>query len=146
VNDVWQAFVDKNIELEDAIAGSARAVAGAVAEQIGGTKALAAVEAAYHVYKGIGTAFTNPAESAGHFIAAAGLAAVAAGAIGGGSSKKASAPASPARPEREERDSAPSEVNYNFSSGIMDGQSVMAAMRQAERASRGTGFTREMGI
>lgn len=147
LSDVWQSFVDKNASLEDALMGSARAVAGAVAEQIGGAQALAAVEAAYHVAKGIGTAFTNPAESIGHFAAAAGLAAVAAGAIGGGGGKSGSSKSTPAAaPERrEERESAPSEINYNFQSGVMDGQSVAAALRQAERASRGTGFTREMG-
>ena len=145
----FDKFVAGQQGFADAVAGSAHAVARAVAEQAGGVRALAAVDAAYHLYKGFGTMFTNPAESAGHFIAAAGLGAVAAGIIStgggaGGGAGKTRGIDRPA-PREEQRQAASGGVTYNISAGVMDGQSVSRAIRTSERASAGTGYTREWG-
>jgi chromosome segregation ATPase len=145
VNDLFSSFVEGQIDFEAALAGSTHAIGRMVAEQLGGVRAMAAVDAAYHIYKGFGTAFTNPAESAGHFIAAAGLTAVAAGAIPSGTAGAQPKPRG-IEQRREEERSAPSEgrgITYNFQAGIIDGQSVAASIRRAERASTGTGYTRE---
>lgn len=147
----FERFTEGQQGFAAAVAGSAHAVARSVAEQVGGVKALAAVDAAYHLYKGFGTAFTNPAESAGHFIAAAGLAGVASGIIstGGGGAGAAGGTgrtrgiARPPEREAAPASTQPASVTYNISAGVMDGQSVSRAIRQSERASRGSGYTRE---
>ena len=143
VADVFQSFVDGQTSLVDAVAGSAHAITRAVAEQVGGVKALAAFDAAYHLYKGFGTAFTNPAESAGHFIAAAGLGLVAAGIIptGTAGAKKPDQRGGSRREESQASDTGEKTVVYNISAGVMDGQSVSRAVRQSERSSRGTGYS-----
>jgi hypothetical protein len=143
VNDVFQSFVDGQMSLTEAVAGSAHAITRAVAEQVGGVKALAAVDAAYHLYKGFGTAFTNPAESAGHFVAAAGLGLVAAGIIptGTAGAKKPDQRGIGRREESQASDTGEKTVVYNISAGVMDGQSVSRAVRQSERSSRGTGYS-----
>jgi hypothetical protein len=143
VTDIFQSFVDGQTSLADAVAGSAHAITRSVAEQVGGVKALAAVDAAYHLYKGFGTAFTNPAESAGHFVAAAGLGLVAAGIIptGTAGAKKPDQRGIGRREESQASDTGERTVVYNISAGVMDGQSVSRAVRQSERSSRGTGYS-----
>jgi hypothetical protein len=143
VTDIFQSFVDGQTSLADAVAGSAHAIARAVAEQIGGVKTLAAVDAAYHLFKGFGTMSSNPVESAGHFIAAAGLGLVAAGVIptGTAGAKKPDQRGIGRREESQASDTGERTVVYNISAGVMDGQSVSRAVRQSERSSRGTGYS-----
>jgi len=142
VNKYFEQFQEGQIGFQQALEGSAHAVARMVAEQVGGVRAAAAVDAAYHLYKGFGTAFTNPAESAGHFVAAAGLTAVAAGAIptGAPSAKASPAQRQERRPEEPRADTGNRPIVYNIQAGVMDGQSVAAAIRRSERSSRGTGY------
>jgi hypothetical protein len=148
VNKLFAQFAEGQIGFQQALEGSTHAIGRMVAEQIGGVRAAAAVDAAYHLYKGFGSMFTNPAESAGHFIAAAGLGAVAAGAIPSGTSaaKPAAARATEQRPQETATTTEGRSIVYNIQAGVMDGQSVSAAIRRSERASRGTGYTREMGV
>ena len=148
VNRLFAQFAEGQIGFQQALEGSTHAIGRMVAEQIGGVRAAAAVDAAYHLYKGFGSMFTNPAESAGHFIAAAGLGAVAAGAIPSGTSaaKPAAARATEQRPQETATTTEGRSIVYNIQAGVMDGQSVSAAIRRSERASRGTGYTREMGV
>jgi hypothetical protein len=149
VMELFTMFKDGQASLTTALEGSAQAIGGMVAEYIGGVKGRAAWDAAYHLYKGFGTMFTNPAESAGHFIAATGLGLVAAGVIPSGTSGgKKPATASPAQQRQTgiTTGGAGGTVNnYTLNAGVVDGQSTTRAFRRAELASRNTGFAHAGG-
>lgn len=139
-------FKEGQTSLTAAIVGSASAIAGAVAKKVGGVKAEAGVRAAFEVAMGIATAFTNPAESVGHFAAATAFGLLAGGVIkpsGGGASGGQKAPAAPAAATREGTmgGGGGTITNvYNLQTGIVDGQSTAMAFRRAEMTARNTGM------
>jgi hypothetical protein len=139
-------FKEGQTSLASAIVGSASAIAGAVAKKVGGVKAEAGVRAAFEVAMGIATAFTNPAESVGHFAAATAFGLLAGGVIkpsGGGASGGQKAPAAPAAATREGTmgGGGGTITNvYNLQTGIVDGQSTAMAFRRAEMTARNTGM------
>ena len=139
-------FKEGQTSLASALVGSASAIAGAVAKKVGGVKAEAGVRAAFEVAMGIATAFTNPAESVGHFAAATAFGLLAGGVIkpsGGGASGGQKAPAAPAAATRESTigGMGGSITNvYNLQTGIVDGQSTAMAFRRAEMTARNTGM------
>lgn len=139
-------FKEGQTSLASAIVGSASAIAGAVAKKVGGVKAEAGVRAAFEVAMGIATAFTNPAESIGHFAAATAFGLLAGGVVkpsGGGASGGQKAPAAPAAATREGTmgGMGGSITNvYNLQTGIVDGQSTAMAFRRAEMTARNTGM------
>lgn len=139
-------FKEGQTSLTAAIVGSASAIAGAVAKKVGGVKAEAGVRAAFEVAMGIATAFTNPAESVGHFAAATAFGLLAGGVIkpsGGGASGGQKAPAASAAATREGTmgGGGGTITNvYNLQTGIIDGQSTAMAFRRAEMTARNTGM------
>lgn len=139
-------FKEGQTSLASALVGSASAIAGAVAKKVGGVKAEAGVRAAFEVAMGIATAFTNPAESVGHFAAATAFGLLAGGVVkpsGGGASGGQKAPAAPAAATREGTmgGMGGSITNvYNLQTGIVDGQSTAMAFRRAEMTARNTGM------
>ena len=153
VTAVFDMFRDGQISFAEAVAGSATEVAAAVARNVGGVKAEAAVRSAYHLAMGFGTLAT-PWISAGHFTAAAMLAGVATGVIktGGGGGGGASQSGGMGRPAREQASGASggggsgvTVNNYTLRAGVVDGQSTTRAFRRAELASRNTGFAHAGG-
>lgn len=139
-------FKEGQTTLTAAIVGSASAIAGAVAKNVGGVKLEAGVRAAFEVAMGIATAFTNPAESVGHFAAATAFGLIAGGVIkpsGGEASGGQKAPAAPAAATREGTMGSMSGTItnvYNLQTGIVDGQSTAMAFRRAEMTARNTGM------
>jgi hypothetical protein len=148
VSAIFEDFRNGQKSLTEALGAGATEIAAFAAKAIGGVKAEAAVRAAYELAMGFATLAT-PAISAGHFTAAAMLGAVAVGLIPTGAS--ASGPKNGKKAPGKKGDSGPSEapastVVYNISAGVMDGQSVNHAIRQSERSSRGTGYSRAAGV
>lgn len=139
-------FKEGQTTLTAAIVGSASAIAGAVAKKVGGVKAEAGVRAAFEVAMGIATAFTNPAESVGHFAAATAFGLLAGGVVKSGDARASGGQKAPAKPAASTRESGMdagggSITNvYNLQTGIVDGQSTAMAFRRAEMQARNTGM------
>lgn len=139
-------FKEGQTSLASALVGSASAIAGAVAKKVLGVKEEAGVRALFETAMGIATAFTNPAESLGHFAAAAAFGLLAGGKVKpatGGASGGQKAPAAPAAATREGTmgGMGGSITNvYNLQTGIVDGQSTAMAFRRAEMTARNTGM------
>lgn len=133
--------------LTASIVGSAGAIAGAVAKQVGGVKAEAAVRAVFETAMGFAN-LGNPALAAGHFTAAAMFGGLATGLVkpAGGSGSGAGGQKAPAAPAAKSRDmgggsSGGTVTNvYNLNTGIVDGQSTAMAFRRAEMTARNTGM------
>jgi hypothetical protein len=128
-----------------AVTGSASAIAGAIAKQVGGVKAEAGVRAIFETAMGFAT-LANPVESAGHFTAAAMFGLAAGGVLKTGPSSGAGGQKAPAT--RTASTTATSSSGgggpitnvYNLQTGIVDGQSTARAFRQAEQQARNTGM------
>lgn len=139
-------FKEGQTTLTAAIVGSASAIAGAVAKKVGGVKAEAGVRAAFEVAMGIATAFTNPAESVGHFAAATAFGLLAGGVVKSGDARASGGQKAPAKAAASTRESGMnggggSITNvYNLQTGIVDGQSTAMAFRRAEMQARNTGM------
>lgn len=133
--------------LTASIVGSSGAIAGAVAKQVGGVKAEAAVRAVFETAMGFAN-LGNPALAAGHFTAAAMFGGLATGLVkpAGGSGSGAGGQKAPAAPAAKSRDmsggsSGGTVTNvYNLNTGIVDGQSTAMAFRRAEMTARNTGM------
>ena len=143
VQAITAQVVDGKMQLTEALAAGATAIAANAAKAIGGVRAEAAVRAAYEVGMGFAT-LANPIVSAGHFTAAALLGAVAAGAGGGGGGRAGGS----SRGERADSGGSggPATIVYNFSSLVTDQQQVTTALRRAGRSSRGTGHESRAGV
>jgi hypothetical protein len=119
------------------------AIAGAIAKQIGGVKAEAAVRAIFETAMGFAT-IANPVESAGHFTAATMFGLVAGGVLKSGASGGQKAPetktASTTSTGGGGGGGGPITNVYNLQTGIVDGQSTARAFRQAEQSARNTGM------
>ena len=139
-------FKEGQTSLASAIVGSASAIAGAVAKKVGGVKAEAGVRAAFEVAMGIATAFTNPAESLGHFAAATAFGLLAGGKVVSTDARASGGQKAPAKAAATTRESGMgggggSVTNvYNLQTGIVDGQSTAMAFRRAEMTARNTGM------
>lgn len=140
-------FKDGQQSLTAAIVGSAGAIAGAVADKVASVRVEAGIRALFETAMGFAT-LGNPAESVGHFTAAAMFGLVAGGVIptaakagtGGGGQK---APKKEAMSTREGALSGGGgQVTnvYNLNTGIVDGQSTAQAFRRAEMQARNTGM------
>ena len=147
INAQMGKFKEGQQSLTTAIVGSAGAIAGAVGKKIDNVKLEAGIRALFETAMGFAT-LGNPAESVGHFTAAAMFGLVAGGVIpttsksgkDGGGSK------APAKTEAKSRDSmmggGGGQVTnvYNLQTGIVDGQSTAQAFRRAEMQARNTGM------
>ena len=139
-------FKEGQTSLTSAIVGSASAIAGAVAKKVLGVKEEAAVRALFETAMGIATAFTNPAESVGHFAAAAAFGLLAGGKVASSDARASSGQKAPAKPAAESRESTMGGGGgqitnvYNLNTGIVDGQSTAHAFRRAEMTARNTGM------
>jgi hypothetical protein len=149
INDLFMDFRDGQISMNEALANGGVEIAAFAAKSIAGVRAEAAVRAAYNLYMGFAT-LSNPAISAGHFIAAAGLGLVAGGVIGGSATASAKTPPKAAEPRKKEASSGGGKDGstnvYNIQAGIGDPQSIRRTLVQADRASSGTGYTRWGGV
>ena len=133
--------------LTASIVGSSGAIAGAVAKQVGGVKAEAAVRAVFETAMGFAN-LGNPALAAGHFTAAAMFGGLATGLVkpAAGSGSSAGGQKAPAAPAAKSRDMGGSSSGgtvtnvYNLNTGIVDGQSTAMAFRRAEMTARNTGM------
>ena len=143
---IFEQFREGQLGVAEAVGKGAMEIAAFTAKAIGGVKAEAAVRAVYETAMGFAN-IANPVVAAGHFTAAALLAGVAGGVIGGNKSAGPKAPSAPTKRD-EPRNETGGERNvvYNIQAGVMDGQSVSRAIRQSERASRGTGHERRAGV
>jgi hypothetical protein len=144
----FDRFREGQASLTEALAGGATEIAAFAAKSIGGVKAEAAVRAVYEGAMGFAT-LANPVISAGHFTAAAMLTGVATGVIGsgggGGGEKKRGIPrAENTQQGRNEDGGGMKTVVINTMFG--DRQSIAAGIRQADRSTRGTGYTRGVGV
>jgi hypothetical protein len=139
-------FKEGQTSLTSAIVGSASAIAGAVAKKVLGVKEEAAVRALFETAMGIATAFTNPAESVGHFAAAAAFGLLAGGKVASSDARASSGQKAPAKPAAQSRESTMGGGGgqitnvYNLQTGIVDGQSTAHAFRRAEMTARNTGM------
>lgn len=88
MTDVWAEYAKTSTGLAGAVTSSIGAIAKAGAQQIKDERARAGVLAAIELGLGFATAFVNPPESAGHFVAAGILGVVAATGIGTGGGAK----------------------------------------------------------
>jgi hypothetical protein len=126
-----------------AVTNSASSIAGAIAKQIGGVKAEAAVRAIFETAMGFAT-LANPLESAGHFTAATMFGLVAGGVLKSGGSPGGQKPAQkPAAATKESNygGGGGSITNvYNLQTGVVDGQGTARAFRRAEQQARNTGM------
>jgi hypothetical protein len=146
VTDQLQKYKDEQISMTQAVTGSASSIAGAIAKQVGGVKAEAAVRAIFETAMGFATLVSNPIESAGHFTAAAMFGLAAGGVLKTGASSSAGGQQAPAT--RTASTTASSNTGgggpitnvYNLQTGIVDGQSTARAFRQAEQQARNTGM------
>jgi chromosome segregation ATPase len=146
VTDQLQKYKDEQISMTQAVTNSASSIAGAIAKQVGGVKAEAAVRAIFETAMGFATLVSNPIESAGHFTAAAMFGLAAGGVLKTGASSSTGGQQAPAT--RAASTTASSNTGgggpitnvYNLQTGIVDGQSTARAFRQAEQQARNTGM------
>jgi hypothetical protein len=149
VTAIFDKYREGQIGVAEAVGMGATAIIAASAKAIGGVKAEAAVRAVYEGAMGFAT-LANPVISAGHFTAAAMLTGVATGVIGsgsGGDSKPARGIAARG-PNTQQADNGGRDERKTIVINTIfgDKQSIAGAMRQAERSSRGTGYTRAVGV
>lgn len=144
VQEITAQVTAGKMSLTQALFASGVAIAANVAKSIGGVRAEAAVRGAYEFGMGWATAFTNPAESAGHFIASGALIAVAAGAgSGGGSGATRGAPAVSSRATRVSTASSLTDggnvqnINAPWFGGLQEGGAYLWDIYQR---TQGTGF------
>lgn len=146
VTEQLQRYKDGQTSMTKAVTNSASSIAGAIAKQVGGVKAEAAVRAIFETAMGFATLVSNPVESAGHFTAAAMFGLAAGGVLKSGAS--ASAGGQKAPPTRASATTASSGSTgggsitnvYNLQTGVVDGQSTAQAFRRAEQQARNTGM------
>jgi hypothetical protein len=143
VTDQLQRYKDGQTSMAMAVTNSASSIAGAIAKQIGGVKAEAAVRAIFETAMGFAT-LANPLESAGHFTAATMFGLVAGGVLKSGGSPGGQKPAQkPAAATKESNygGGGGSITNvYNLQTGVVDGQGTARAFRRAEQQARNTGM------
>jgi hypothetical protein len=145
VTEQLTKYKDGQTSMAKAVTNSASSIAGAIAKQVGGVKAEAAVRAIFETAMGFAT-ISNPMESAGHFTAAAMFGLVAGGVLKSGASGGAGGQKAP--PTRAASTTASTNTGsggpitnvYNLQTGIVDGQSTARAFRQAEQQARNTGM------
>jgi hypothetical protein len=145
VTEQLTKYKDGQTSMAKAVTNSASSIAGAIAKQVGGVKAEAAVRAIFETAMGFAT-ISNPIESAGHFTAAAMFGLVAGGVLKSGASGGAGGQKAP--PTRAASTTASTNTGsggpitnvYNLQTGIVDGQSTARAFRQAEQQARNTGM------
>lgn len=146
ISAITAQVTEGKLGLTEALVQSGVAVAAATAKAIGGVRAEAAVRAAYEVGMGFAT-LSNPPISAGHFLAAGLLGAVAGGAGGGGgggggSSGGGSRGGSGGFGGGYE---GPKTVINNFSTLVTDPHQVTRAISQTTRSTRGSGSDQRRG-
>jgi hypothetical protein len=145
VSEQLGKYKEGQITMSKAVSNSASSIAGAIAKQIGGVKAEAAIRGIFETAMGFAT-LANPVESAGHFTAAAMFGLVAGGVMKSGSSavtggQKAPASRVSSTSESQQQQGGGTITNvYNLQTGIVDGQSTARAFRQAEQQARNTGM------
>jgi hypothetical protein len=144
VTEQLTKYKDGQTSMAKAVTNSASSIAGAIAKQVGGVKAEAAVRALFETAMGFAT-LSNPVESAGHFTAAAMFGLVAGGVLKTGASSAGGQKAPPTKVASTTASSGGggggSITNvYNLQTGIVDGQSTARAFRQAEQQARNTGM------
>lgn len=145
ISAITASVTEGKLGLTEALVQSGVAVAAATAKAIGGVRAEAAVRAAYEVGMGFAT-LSNPPISAGHFLAAGLLGAVAGGAGGGGGGSGGGG-------TRSARGGSsggggyegPKTVINNFSTLVTDPHQVTRAISQTTRSTRGTGTDSRRG-
>jgi DNA repair exonuclease SbcCD ATPase subunit len=136
-------YKDGQTGLAAAVGASASSIAGAVAQQIGGVKAEAGIRAIYETAMGFATMFSNPAQSVGHFTAAAMFGLVAGGVVKtgpGGQKPPTEKPASATTGSSASGGGGAITNVYNLQTGVVDGQGTARAFRRAEQQARNTGM------
>ena len=142
ITDQLQRYKDGQTSMAMAVTNSASSIAGAIAKQIGGVKAEAAVRAIFETAMGFAT-LANPLESAGHFTAATMFGLVAGGVIKSGAAGGQKPEQKPAAATKESNygGGGGSITNvYNLQTGVVDGQGTARAFRRAEQQARNTGM------